>query len=67
MTQHTTDPRAGKLCTSCNGRRPETPEPHCYKNPRCPWWKCPRCGAANDAAGRNSATLRDGTPRKEAG
>ena len=54
------DPRAGRLCTSCNG--PKGAKAHC-ENPRCLWWKCWRCGAVNDETGSNDRTLRDGTPR----
>ena len=54
------DPRAGRLCTSCNS--PKDAEARC-ENPRCLWWKCRRCGAVNDETGSNDRTLRDGTPR----
>lgn len=55
------DPRAGKLCTSCNKPKPADARKHC-PSPTCDWWKC-TCGAVNDRTGSNDRTNRDGTPR----
>lgn len=55
------DPRAGILCTACNGAKRLNAE-MCCTSPTCPWWKCP-CGAKNDATGANDQTNRDGTKR----
>ena len=65
MTARPVDPRAGKLCTSCNRLKPANAPAHC-PSPTCDWWKCTACGAVNDATGSNSRTLRDGTPRSTA-
>lgn len=56
------DPRAGKLCTSCNQAKPARPAKHCPGNTACPWWVCGRCGSYNDARGNN--TPGPTTPRQ---
>lgn len=59
------DPRAGRLCTACNGKKTTaSSRPHCPTSNRvCNWWICTACGAVNDPTGANNKTLRDGTPR----
>ena len=58
------EPGAGRMCTSCNTLRPETPAAHCDSH-SCPWWKCTKCGAANDSTGANDLTDRSGNTRPE--
>lgn len=57
------DPRAGKLCTSCNGLKPIPSLRHC-QSPTCTWWRCKRCDSINDNAGRNMPGPH--TPRRPA-
>lgn len=58
------DPRAGILCTSCNTGKRHDAKPHCDTK-TCPWWKCHKCGASNDATGANDLTYRDGSAREQ--
>lgn len=58
-----TDPRAGKLCTSCNQPKPDPFKAHCA-SPTCAWWQCPRCRANNDPQGNNDRTTDDGTTKR---
>lgn len=55
------DPRAGRMCSHCNAPKPNPRDlkKH-YPSRLCPWWHCTRCGADNDAQGRNTITSLDG-------
>ncbi|WP_169165149.1 hypothetical protein [Cellulomonas taurus] len=59
------DARAGKVCSNCNYRRQIDNRKHCPSR-TCTWWKCLRCGASNDEAGRNSVVDLQGRSKRGA-
>lgn len=56
------DPRAGKLCTNCNAKKPDDAMVHCM-SPSCTWWRCRGCRAVNDPQGRNDRISPSGVKK----